>query len=251
MIALWLGVLVVAGFALAGTTRDSVAARISESLRADASIADGSLSLLRGRVELSGLVVRRDDLVGHLALTVGELECSLPPLGGALFDRECRELAVRGVRFEASTIALFRLPRPKRPPLHVQHLTIDDATVELAASAVVPSLGKVAIHIDHADAGETTFKSPLSFLFALRQLSATIELPGNISLRLTYRLGRLEVAGSVFGAAPVTLPVSIPIAELGDDAATELGKLVTLGKDLAEQLVTQRAEDWLRAKLSL
>lgn len=248
--ALWIAVLVVAGFALAATTRTRVAERIGASLQADAAIADGSLSLLRGRVDLDELTVQRDDLVGHLALGVRSLACELPPLGGALFDRDCRDLVVRGVRFEVSTIALLRLPHPKRAPLHVYHLTIDDATVELAATALLPSLGKLTIHIDHADAGETTFKSPLSFLFSLRDLTATIELPGNLSLTLTYRLGRLQVAGSVFGSAPVTLPVSIPLAELGDDAATELSKLVALGKDLAEQLIAQRTEDWLKSKLS-
>ncbi len=249
--ALWLAVLVIAGFALAATTRAQIAARIGESLQADATIGDGSLSLVRGGVELDGLGVRRDDGVGHLALSVAALTCGLPPLGLALVDRDCRELVVRGVRFEVSTVALFRLPRPRRAPLHVYHLTIDDATIELAATALLPSLGKLVIHIDHAEAGETVFKSPLSFLFALRSLSASIDLPGNLSLRLTYALGRLQVAGALFGAAPVELPVSIPVAELGDDAAGELARLVQLGKDLAEQVVAQRAEDWLRAKLSL
>ncbi len=248
--ALWLVALVIAGFALAGPTRTNVASRLGESLQASATLADGSLSLLRGRVDLDGLSVVRDDLGGHLALRIDTIACDLPPLGLALLDHGCRALVVRGVHFDVSSLALLRLPRPRRAPLHVDHLTIDDATIELEATALAPSLGKLSIHIDHADAGETTFKSPLSFLFALRELTATIDLPGNLALQLRYQLGQLEVAGSMFGAAPVTLPVSIPIAALGDDAATELSKLVALGKDLAEQVVTQRAEDWLKSKLS-
>lgn len=247
---LWLAALLVADAALEGRTRRRTAERIAESLQADATIDRGDLALIRGRLDLEDLAVRRDDLVGHLAITIASLRCALPPLGLALADRDCRELTVRGTRLEISTAALFRLPRPKRPPLHAQHLVIDDARLELSPSALLPDLGRIAIAIDHAEAGDTTFKTPLSFVFALRALRATVELPAGITLQLTYDLGQLHVAGGIFGATPIALPITLPVADLADDPQAEVAKLVAFGKDLAERLVTRRAEDWLKSKLS-
>jgi hypothetical protein len=250
LVALWLAVLVVFDFALEGRTRRRTAERIAESLQADAAIDRGDLALVRGGIDLDDLSVRRDDLIGHLALTVAGLHCALPPLGLALVDRDCRELAVRGTRLEISAAQLFRLPHPRRPPLHAQRVVIDDARLELSASAFVPGLGRVVITIDHAEAGDTTFKTPLSFVFALRALRATVELPAGITLQLTYELGQLKVAGAIFGATPIAVPVALPVADLADDPAAEVAKLVAFGKDLAERLVARRAEDWLKSKLS-
>jgi len=247
--AAWLGVLLVIDLALEGRTRGHIADRIAESLQAEATIDRGDLALLRGAIDLDDLKVRRDDLIGHLALTVASLRCELRPFGLALVDRDCRELAVRGTRLEVSTAALFRLKRPKRTPLHARHIVIDDARLELSPSALLPGLGRVAITIEHAEAGETTFKTPLSWLFALRALRATIELPAGITLQLTYDHGELAVAGGIFGAAPVALPIALPVADLADDPRAEIAKLIEFGKDLAERLVTRKAEDWLKTKL--
>jgi len=247
--AAWLGVLLVIDLALEGRTRGHIADRIAESLQAEAAIDRGDLALVRGAFDFEGLAVRRDDLIGHLALTVASLRCELRPFGLALVDRDCRELALRGTRLEVSTAALFKLKRPKRPPLHARHIVIDDARLELSPSALLPGLGRVAITIEHAEAGETTFKTPLSWLFALRALRATIELPAGITLQLTYDHGELRVAGGIFGAAPVALPIALPVADLADDPRAEIAKLIAFGKDLAERLVTRQAEDWLKTKL--
>jgi hypothetical protein len=251
LVALWLGALLAIGIGLEGRTRRGVAERIAESLQADATIERGDLALVRGGIDLEGLAVRRDDLIGHLAIAIAHLHCELRPLGLALIDRSCRELAVQGTRFEISTAALFRLKRPRRPPLHARRVLIDDARLELSPSALLPNLGGVVIAIDHAEASETIFKTPLSWLFALRTLRATIELPAGITLELRYELGQLRVAGSIFGSTPVALPVALPLADLADDPRAEMAKLVEFGKDVAERLVARKAEDWLRSKLSL
>jgi hypothetical protein len=248
--ALWLAGLLVAGVVLEPRMRSGIATRLAESLQAEATIADGDLALIGGQLALSHLVVRRDDVIGHLAITVDELHCTLPGLGLALFDRECRELAVRGIHLELSSAALFQLKHPTRPPLHAQRVVIDDAHVELAASALVPSLGKLAVHITHAEAGDTIFKTPLSWLLSLRVLHATVDLPGNLTLKIDYAGGQLQLAGGLFGATPIALPVTLPVADLADDPRAELAKLVTFGKDLAERLVAQKATDWLKSKLS-
>lgn len=248
--ALWLAGLLVAGVALEPRMRAGIAARLAESLQSDATIADGDLALIRGQLALSRLAVRRDDVIGHLAITVDELHCTLPALGVALFDRDCRELAVRGLRLEMSSAALFQLKHPTRPPLHAHRVVIDDARVELAASALMPSLGQLAIRIAHAEAGDTVFKTPLSWLLALRVLHATVDLPANLTLQIDYADGQLHLAGGMFGATPVALPVTLPVADLADDPRAELAKLVSFGKDLAERLVAQKATDWLKSKLS-
>lgn len=249
--ALWLVVLGIASFALEGGTRAGVAARLSESLHAEATIAEGDLALIRGRIELRALAVRRDDVIGHLALAIADLTCELPPLGLAIVDRDCRALSLRGVRLELSTAALFQLDRPRRPPLHARGVVIDDARLELAASSLVPSLGRVVITIDHADAGDTVFKTPLSWLFALRTLRARAELPGGVTLELSYEHGELRVAGGIFGSTPVALPVALPVADLADDPRAELAKLIGFGKDLAQRLLATKAQDWLKSKLPM
>jgi hypothetical protein len=250
LVAIWLVALLAIDLGLEGRTRRGVAERIAESLQADATIERGSLALVRGGIDLEDLTVRRDDLIGHLAITTAHLHCELRPLGLALVDRGCRELAVQGTHLDVSTMALFKLKRPRRPPLHALRVAIDDARLELSPSALLPSLGRVVIAIEHAEAGETTFKTPLSFLFALRALRATIELPAGITLELRYERGQLRVAGGIFGATPIALPIVLPVADLADDPHAEIAKLVDFGKDVAERLVTRTAEDWLKSKLS-
>ena len=109
----------------------------------------------------------------------------------------------------------------------------------------------MTIQIAHAEAGDTVFKTPLSFLFALRSLHATIDLPAGGTLDITYDAGELRLAGSLFGAAPLSLPVALPVADRTDDASAEIAKLVAFGRTLGERLVAQRAADWLKSKLSL
>jgi hypothetical protein len=245
-----LGALVVAGVALEDRTRRGVAERIAESLRAEATIDRGSLALVRGGLDLEELAAHRDDAVGHLALRVAEIHCALPPLGLALVDRDCRELAVRGMRLEVSAAALFRLQPPRRPPLHARGVAIDDAQLVFSPSALAPGLGRVAIEVAHAEAGDTTFKTPVSWLFALRALQARIELPAGIALDVSYDRGELRIAGGILGAAPLVVPLALPVADPADDAHAEVARLVALGKDIAAQLVAQRAADWLDSKLS-
>jgi hypothetical protein len=248
-IGLGLGGLVVAGMVLEARTRSGVVDRIAESLQADAAIERGSLSLVRGALDLEALAVRRDDAIGHLGITVAELRCDLPPLGLALVDRDCRALIVGGTRLEVSAAALLKLPHPRRTPLHARRVVIEDARLAFSPSAFLPDLGRVAIDIAHAEAGDTTFKTPLSWLFALRALRATIELPAGITLQLTYDHGELRAAGSFLGATPVVVPIALPVADPADDAHAEIRRLVAFSKDAAARLVERKAVDWLESKL--
>lgn len=245
----WLGVLGVLGAIFSERQARGTAERLGESLQGSATIDGTDLALVRGHLELDHLAVRRDDAVGHLALDVREIRCELGPLGWALVDSTCRELAVAGTRLEVSSTALFKIKNPKREPVRARRVVIDDAVLAFAPSAVLPSLGRIVIAIDHAESGATVFRTPLSWIFSLEALRARLELPAGIALHVVYERGVFSVAGSLFGSAPVQLPLALPAAELAHDAHDEVEMLVGTGKDIAARLVAKRAADWLRVKL--
>jgi hypothetical protein len=245
---LWIVVLVIAGTTCGGATGRRVAQRVADSLNAEVTIEHSDLALVRGRVELEGMKVRKEDL-GHLAIDVANVRCDLPPLGLALVDRECRELVIDKVRLEVTSAAVFQLKRPKKKPLRARHVELHDAVLTFSPSAFLPELGKIEIRVDDMIAGPTTFKTPLSWMFSMQELRATLDLPAGIVVKLEYKQGVLTAAGGIFGAKPVRLPIAIPLADGADDAKAEVAKLVALGRQIAERLVEQRAKDWIRSKV--
>jgi hypothetical protein len=249
LLAAWIVVLVILGAVLGERQAKGTAARLGESLQADATVGESELALVRGRLQLGKVSVKRDDVVGHLALDVAEVRCDLGPLGWALVDSSCQELRITGTRLEVSTVALFKIKNPKRAPVHARRVVIDDAVLAFAPSAFVPSLGRIEIKIDHAEAGDTLLRTPLSWIFTLEELRAHLELPAGVTVRLAYADGVLSVAGSVFGSSPVELPVTLPAATLAHDAHDEIELLVQTGKDIAGKLVAKRATDWIEQKL--
>jgi hypothetical protein len=249
VLVLWVIVLRLLDSTLEARQERHVTERIAEALQAAATVSDTDLALVRGRLEMTGLAVRRDDMVGHLALDVAQIRCELPPLGWALVDSECRELAVTGTRLEVSTTALFGIKSPRRP-IRTERVVIDDAVLVFSPSAFVPSLGRIAIHIEHAEAGQTVFRTPLSWIFALQQLRASIDLPAGITMRLAYDRGVLSATGTLFGSTPVVVPLVLPVADGFHDGHEEIEALVGLGTEVAKHLVAQRAEDWLKSKLA-
>lgn len=249
VIAAWIALLIVLGFAYGTRSARGVADRFAASLQGSASFRDANLALVRGRLELEHVAVRRDDAIGTLSLDVADVRCELPPLGLALVDRECRELYIGGMRLEMSSLALFKLRKAQRPPILTQRVVIEDAVLAFAPSAFLPSLGRVQIKVARAVAGPTRFRTPLSWIFAMRELRATLDLPAGIAVHLTYEGGVMSASGSVFGSSPVEVPVTLPVREAADDGATELRRLVEFGRGLAEQLVARRAKQWLRSKL--
>ena len=250
LVLLWLVVLWVLDSAYADGYGRRVGERVGESLGAKGSVAVTDLALVRGYVQMDHLDVQRDDEVGKLSLKVDAIRCDVAPLGWALVDSTCDVLAVRGMRLDASTDKVFHVERPRRAPIHARAMIVDDAQLTFAPSAFAPKLGRIAIRVDHAESGDTVFRTPLSWLFSLRELRASIDLPAGITVQLAYHDGKLSAAGTLFGSSTVTLPVTLPQAGSLTDGRAEIHALVELGEDLAEKLVTRRAEDWLRTKLS-
>ena len=244
----WVVALVVLDFVLGSRQQRGTCNRLAEALQATATIQSSDLALIGGRWQFAGLAVRKDDAVGHLAIDVADVRCELPPLGWALLDRDCRELAVRGATLEASSNALFRLHHPRRRPIHAERVVIDDATITFLPSAFAANLGRVEIHIDHARSGPTTLRTPMSWLFAVHELKAQLALPAGVTVDLTYMEGKLAVTSTLLGA-PVEIPLELPDPGQARDGHEENLLLVRLATQVAERVVAQRATDWLRSKL--
>jgi hypothetical protein len=250
LFAVWLVLLVILSFALSSRQERKTRERLAESLQAEVTLGDVDLALVRGRMTLDKLSIKRVDTIGHMIVDVGGVRCELAPLGIAIFDHDCRELVVRDVRIEVSTAALFKVQRPpKRAPIRTDRMVIDNATLVFLPSAFMPNLGKIEIGIERAETGATVMRTPLSWLFSLKELRARFDLPAGITVRIGYKNGMVTASGSVFGSEPIELPLQIPAADTMKDAHEEVQQLVKLGKQIAEQLVAKRAEDWLRSKL--
>ncbi len=245
LVTAWLIAMVIFGAMRGDAAADRIARQLGESLHAGATVGAHDLALVRGRFEMEQLHLVRDDAIGRLDVAVGRVDCDLLPLGLALVDGECRELAVRDMTMSVSSGALFALRPPKHAPPRADRVVIDHARLEFAPSAFLPGLGQISIAIDHAEAGPTVFRTPLSFVFALRSLRARLELPAGITLHLGYDHGVLSVAGSLFGSTPVALPVQLPVAAMARSGREEIDALGELGKRVAEELVEKRASDWI------
>ena len=248
VVAAWLVLLLVLDAVYGRKLGATVSERLAESLQGTAAIDSSDLALVRGHLDLSGLSVVRHDGIGHLSLKVENVRCELAPLGIAVADHGCRTLAVRGTRLEVSTAALFQLRAPKRAPIHPDRVVIDDAELAFSPSAFVPGLGRVTIHIDHAESGETTFHTPLAWLLTMDTLRAHIDLPAGISIVLSYANGVMSASGTLFGSQPVSIPLPLHLPDAAD-AKQQIEQLVAIGKTIAEDLVAKRAEDWIKSKL--
>lgn len=248
-IVVWIALLALGGALYGGRAGQRVADRIASSLAAEVTIGHTDLRLVRGGLVMSDLAVRKEDL-GHLTIDIGSIACDLRPLGLAVLDRTCGDLVIDRVRLEVSTLAVFRFKKPKRRPLRADRVEIRDAKLALMPSAFVPGLGRVEIDVDRVVAGPTVFKTPLSWLFSMRELRATLALPADVTIELHYANGVLRAKGALFGSTPIALPIALPVADAADDAQAEMAKLVAFGRRVAEQIVARRATDWLRSKLS-
>lgn len=247
VLVVWIVLLLVVGAIFGERKAEAIAGRIGEALQATATVKDHDLALIRGRLSLEHLQVSRDDLVGKLTLDVGAIRCELAPFGVALFDGSCRELAVSNGRLELSTFGLFHLRNPKRPPIRARSVTIENFVLVFSPAAVSPSLGRITVKIERATAGTTVMQTPLSWIFHLETLKASLELPVGV-VELDYRNGMLTAAGGIFGSKPVKLPFQIPVAGVAGGSTAELERLKKLGKELAEKLVEQKARDWFGSK---
>jgi hypothetical protein len=234
VVALWFGALVVIGWVYAGRQGERIAERVGEALQAEGEVEAAELELVHGRFVLAGLRAARADATGRLELRVAGVDCDLAPLGWALIDRECRELAVREVRLDITTLQMLRVQRPRRRPFRAAAVALDDLTLTVGAPAV-----QVELH--HAAAGPTVFRTPLSWLFAARSVRATVRGLGPLgTIELAYDGVRWTAAGTELGSAPVVLDARLPAWDAALEPAAELAQLAELGRAVSSQLVAAR-----------
>lgn len=240
-LALWAVALVVAGTAASSCQTRKIADRIGRSLDATARFGDGSLALVRGAFTGRDLTIDKDEVLGTLRVRVRSLDADLLPMGLALVDARPRRLELAGVEIEASSLALLRARRAHGTPFTVDALALRDVHLAAVPIAALPGLGRIEVHLDRVEAGPTVLRTPLSWVFSLRELAATVDLPAGVRVHLEYAGGVLHAQGGVLGSRMVEVPLAIPTL----DPARELDQLQALGLDLLEKIAVSGARSWL------
>lgn len=232
--------LVIAGALAGDRVADTVRARLATSLDGEATVGDAAVDLVRGRVAVTRVGAERHHL-GTLRLDVERIEVDLAPLGAVLFDRDPRAIRIAGAHLLVSGAgALDGIEHRDHAPLHTGAVEIVDSELTIVATTMWPELARVRLAIERVAAGDTTFRTPLSWVFTLEELIARVELPGSLSFELRYRDGALTARGSFFGDTPITVPVSLAYRP-GVDEATQLRAIAV---QLAKRLVVERARRW-------
>jgi hypothetical protein len=237
LVLLWLVTLLLIGWLADGCVRDRAVARLGGSLGARVAIDDLDLALVRGTIGIDGLHIERDDR-GYLRLDIDRVDAEIAPAGLALFDRDLGAIRVRGVDFEVSALGALarRDGAGGGEPVTFESIEVEDVKMRLEATSWWPGLAKLDVVVERARAGRTTLRTPMSWLFALRELTARIDLTETISIRLRYAAGMITLSGSLFDQ-PVELPFQIPILE----PAREVEQLAQMGKALVAELVKHYA----------
>jgi hypothetical protein len=238
--ALWVVVLALFGWLGAECQARKTEERLAKKMRAQVSIGELELGLVTGEIGAEDLRIEREEL-GLFRLAIDRVDIGRWPLGLALLQGGMGDVRVRGVHVEVTALAVLDFRGGEGPPLQFDSLEIRDADVAMEATGVFPGLARITLHLERAVAGETTLRTPLSWLFALRELDATIELPGGYTARLQYAAGALRLSGTVLGGEPIVLPFEIPV----HDPEHELEQLRAMGVALARQLVDEAMRRFL------
>ncbi len=205
---LWLVILLTIGWTADGCARDRAQARLAASMRATVTIGEVDLGLVTGAIAIRDLRVLKDDR-GLFRLGIKQLDVDVLPLGLALLQDSVGEVHARGVDVELSALGALELGGEGKAPVTFDRLVIDDLHVSLAAVSVLP-VGRLEVTVERAVAGKTTLRTPLSWLFALQELRARVELPLGLTVRVAYRAGTLTLSGDLFGTQAMNSKHKLP-----------------------------------------
>lgn len=239
----WMFLLVLMGWFGDGCARERTERRLAGSMKAKVSIGSMDIGLLTGTAELHDVKIERNDR-GVFRLAIKRLDADLPPFGLALVSKQLGEVVVRGVDVQVTAMGVLDLRGGSREPVTFERLDIRDARVKLDAVSLLPGIAGLDLKVEHAIAGRTTLRTPLSWVFSLRELRATVDLPAGATATLHYKDGKLKIAGSMFGADPIELPFAIPVLE----PARELEQLAEMGRALAAELAAELGARFLEDK---
>lgn len=225
--------LALGGLVLGGLVDRRARERIGAALGADVTIESSSFSLWRGRLEIEGLRATRPG--GGLALAIRSVEVGVAGWGAVVFDRDVDEVIVRGATLELSARALADLATREREPIasrvvEIGHLVIEEASVAVAPSALLPGLGRVEARVARAEAAPVHLVGALTWLGGLTRLDGEVSLPGGLGLAVGYVPGTLSVRGRWLAEAGLTLPFRLPAI---DPAADELEQLRAIAVEAA------------------
>jgi len=238
--AAYLMVLLIAGWVASERVAETVRDRLAASLDGEARVAHAEVGLVRGEVVVTGVTARREQR-GVLQLAVERLEVDVAPLGAVIFDRTPRALRLSGGHLLISGAgALDGLDHRRRAPLRVGAVELVDSDLTIVATTMWPELARVHLTITRVVAGPTTFRTPLSWVFSLRELAARVELPGGAAFTLTFHDGALSAQGSLFGDIPITVPVSLAYRP----GVPEPVQLRAIAFELGKRLALERARRW-------
>src|SRR6186713_84478 len=138
----YLGFLLLGGLLLRGCVEDRAAERIASALDAEVTIGSSSFSVWRGRVELEDVVAIRKH-GGRVELRIDAVEVDFAGWGLLLFDRDIDRALVRGAHMDLSARALAAATRKDRTPLEVGELVLEDSTLAVMPTALLPGLGRM------------------------------------------------------------------------------------------------------------
>lgn len=243
----YLALLVGLSFALDGCAADMVEERLEAALDADVEVGEVSLSLLRGHIEVRNITVHREHM-GRLDLTIERIDVDTAPLGWVIIDRDPDFVEVADVTMSITAGGALDLPeRPKREPLDIGGMHLANIDITAAASDYLPGLAKVQLTVTDARTGPLVMASALDWVFALRNLEASVKLPAGIDAGVHYTPGQLGLSGSVFGSKPIRLPFTMPVPE---PQAMELDKLRLISSAIAETVGKKLVKSWLKSKVT-
>jgi hypothetical protein len=241
-LGVWCLALIVAGYAAGGCQQRGVERRLATAFEAKVGFADADLALVRGRFAGDDLRMAKTTPLGTMAVTVGRLEAELAPLGLALLDHRIRVLRLERAELSATTLELLKTRDRGGKPFAVDALELTDVHLVTMPLAPAPALAKIEVTIERARAGPTVFRTALSWVFALEELVARIEVADGVTVRIDYRGGKLRASGGMFGATWVDVPFAIPVL----DPAHEMQQLAAIGVELASKMTLRQAETWLQ-----
>jgi hypothetical protein len=240
---IWMVLLVLMGWFGDGCARQRTERRLAGSMKAKVSIGEMDIGLLTGSAELHDVRIEREDR-GVLRMSIRRIDADLPPFGLALVSKRLGEVVVRGVDVQVTAMGVLDLRGASREPVTFERLDLRDAHVKLDAVSLLPGVAGLDLTIERAIAGRTTLRTPLSWIFSLRELRATVDLPAGATATLHYKDGTLRIAGSMFGSEPLELPFAIPVLE----PARELEQLAEMGRALASELAAELGARFLEDK---
>jgi hypothetical protein len=236
--------LVVLGFVLGGSVESRVRERLGEALRADVvEVGDVDLSLARGKVAVSDLVIRRGG-PGTIDIAIDKIDVEMSGYGAMLWDRDVDRVTVSGADIDLSAVGAVTLKRGESHPVRVGELKVVDSRIAVSPTSLLPGLGRAELEIKSAHASSSSVNDSISWLFGIDELDADLKAPGDILVGVTYKDELLSVRGSVFGSDPITVPFSFPSVSLDDLEFKKIARLTrSLIKALAPELAKRKVSD--------